>query len=182
MDNYDKHADVLNTLVYTLNSGVKGSIELSKSQLEEWEECYKTNKKFVIESGKYVFGLNPNLVADFKCLREQSIETSSINIIQTHIEETQDELEEDPVISFKIICKCGATYLTPSRKSRKKSNCKYCQSPVFVDYSSGIIETHYGNGLLMTNTKYIDKNAAQPEGYDDLKRTYSGSRRETIHV
>ncbi|NUU54787.1 hypothetical protein HP548_11930 [Paenibacillus taichungensis] len=176
----------LNIMVYTLNSGVKGKVELSKEQSEEWIKCYNNKTRFITSVGKDIFGLNASLVADFKLEQnEQQIELDTVNSSQTEEDSTEAELDNAtrnllepdnslpiPRVTFKITCKCSATYCAPYRKTTTFSKCKYCGERVFVDYSAGIIDTHFGKGLFMTNKKYVNREFPPPEGYDELVDTY----------
>ncbi|SLK16215.1 MULTISPECIES: hypothetical protein [unclassified Paenibacillus] len=176
----------LNIMVYTLNSGVKGTVELSKEQSEEWIKCYNNETRFITSVGKDIFGLNASLVADFKLEQnEQQIELYTPNSSQTEENSTETELDHEtrniletdnslpiPRVTFKITCKCSATYHAPYRKTTTFSKCKYCGERVFVDYSAGIIDTHFGKGLFMTNKKFVNREFPRPEGYDDLVDTY----------
>lgn len=176
----------LNIMVYTLNSGVKGKVELSKEQSEEWIKCYNNETRFITSVGKDIFGLNASLVADFKLEQnELQIELDTVNSSQTEEDSTEEELDNAtrnllepdnslpiPRVTFKITCKCSATYCAPYRKTTTFSKCKYCGERVFVDYSAGIIDTHFGKGLFMTNKKYVNREFPPPEGYDDLVDTY----------
>lgn len=166
----------LNIMVYTLNSGVKGKVELSKEQSEEWIKCYNNETRFITSVGKDIFGLNASLVADFKLEQnEQQNELDPLNSSQTEENSTETELEHDslpiPRVTFKITCKCSATYHAPYRKTTKFSKCKYCGERVFVDNSAGIIDTHFGKGLVMTNRKFVNREFPRPDGYDDLVDT-----------
>lgn len=176
----------LNIMVYTLNSGVKGKVELAKEQSEEWIKCYNNKTRFITSVGKDIFGLNASLVADFKLEQnEQQIELDTVNSSQTEEDSTEAELDNAtrnllepdnslpiPRVTFKVTCKCSATYCAPYRKTTTFSKCKYCGERVFVDYSAGIIDTHFGKGLFMTNKKYVNREFPPPEGYDDLVDTY----------
>ncbi|PKQ89442.1 hypothetical protein CXK86_20580 [Paenibacillus sp. BGI2013] len=181
-----KEDNRLNIMVYTLNSGVKGKVELSKEQSEEWITCYNNETRFITSVGKDIFGLNATLVADFKLEQsEQQIELDTLNSSQTKEDITETELNQDksnlletdislpiPRVTFKIACKCSATYCAPYKKTTTFSKCKYCGERVFVDYSAGIIDTHFGKGLFMTNKKYVNRECPLPEGYDELVDTY----------
>ncbi|SEB27621.1 hypothetical protein [Paenibacillus sp. 276b] len=176
----------LNIMVYTLNNGVKGKVELSKEQSEDWIKCYNNETRFITSVGKNIFGLNASLVADFKLEQnEQQIELETLNSSQTVEGTTETELNYEtrnllekenslpiPRVTFKITCRCSATYCAPYRKNTTFSKCKYCGERVFVDYSAGIIDTHFGKGLFMTNKKYVNREFPPPEGYDDLVDTY----------
>lgn len=181
-----KKENELNIMVYTLNSGVKGKVELSKEQSEEWIKCYNNETRFITTVGKDIFGLNATLVADFKLEQpEQQIELETLNSSQTKENITESELNHEksnlfetdnslpvPRVTFKITCKCTATYHAPYRKTTTFSKCKYCGERVFVDNSAGIIDTHFGKGLVMTNKKFVNREFPRPEGYDDLVDTY----------
>lgn len=57
-------------MTYTLNSGIKGTVDLTSKQVQEWIKAYRIGSKFVTVVGKQYFGLNPELVADFKVHNE----------------------------------------------------------------------------------------------------------------
>lgn len=50
------------TMTYTLNSGIKESVNLSTKQIQDWIESYRVGSKYVTTVGKEHFGLNPEVV------------------------------------------------------------------------------------------------------------------------
>lgn len=89
--------------------------------------------------GETVFGLNPELVADFKVHNEYSEQREHISIIQPVMERKAVEL--DPLVEaysqyktlIQVECKCGASYIEESPHKRTKWSCKECNNIVFLD-------------------------------------------------
>lgn len=65
-------------------------------------------------------------------------------------------------VTFKVLCKCSATYAVTLRPSTKIGSCKYCKAALFADYSAGVVTTRFGAGLLMTNRTFIDRTLELP--------------------
>jgi len=104
-----------------------------------------------------------------------------IQIVQPVVEVTAqvvDEIEEAmkktagyvtvPKITFKIECKCGATYPAKLRRDTRRCNCKYCSETVFVDYEQGLKHTKFGEGYVLTNNKYVNRNQEAPAKLQEL--------------
>lgn len=53
-------------MTYTLSSGIKNTVPLSVDQIDQWIKNFKERNIFITTIGTEHFGLNPELVADFK--------------------------------------------------------------------------------------------------------------------
>ncbi|OAB45982.1 hypothetical protein [Paenibacillus glacialis] len=152
---------VLNIMTYTLNSGVKGTVPLSDKQIEEWIESYKSNTIFITVVGKEWFGLNSDLVADFKVHNSFSDHREYIVPAQSIEESNQLEVaynqHSQQKTMIRVECKCGASYIESLAKYRTKSSCKECNSMVFLDKKVGLIDVGKDKGYYMTNKYYVEK-------------------------
>lgn len=146
----------LYTMTYTLNSGIKNTVNLSPIQIEQWVKCYQNNEKFVAIIGKEYFGINPELVADFKVHNAFSEHRNDIEPIkQTFVtKELVDAFESREKIHAKIDCKkCDTIYATQLDYKKTKVMCTKCKSDVYLDQDKGIIFTGKGNGYYYTNRR-----------------------------
>ncbi|CAJ1314465.1 hypothetical protein PO903_19690 [Paenibacillus sp. PK4536] len=154
-------SDALHIMTYTLNSGIKGTVPLSNQQIEEWLESYRSNTRYVTNIGKEFFGLNPELVADFKVQNQFSDHQRVIVPIQP--EEQQHPAEDLSTaykaneILIKVDCKCGTAYTTDSPFMRTKWYCTKCKEIVFLDPKKGKVETSRGEAFYMTNKYFVER-------------------------
>jgi len=150
----------LTIMTYTLNSGIKGTVPLSNKQIQEWIECYRTDAKFITAIGKEFFGLNPELVADFKVHNRFSNYAEVIKPVgnrQTESDNTEQlsKAYEENRVYFKVDCKCGTTYTTYSQYYTTKWYCSKCNEIVFLDKKKGKVATDKGDAWYMTNKYYV---------------------------
>lgn len=153
--------ETLHIMTYTLNSGIKGTVPLSNSQIKQWLECYKTNIRFVTQIGKEYFGINPALVADFKVHNEFSSHPNVIVARQhdegyTNTKSLTDEFQKNEVL-IHIDCSCGTAYTTGSSYYRTKWYCTKCKEIVFLDKSKGMLSTSKGDAHYMTNKYFVQR-------------------------
>jgi hypothetical protein len=150
-------------MTYTLNSGIKGTVDLSSKQVQEWIKAYRIGSKFVTVVGKQYFGLNPELVADFKVHNEYSEQREHISMIQPVVERKTIDVDQlaDAYSQHKTLiqveCKCGASYIEESPHKRTKWSCKECNNIVFLDRKKGMVGTEKGKAWYMTNTYYVER-------------------------
>jgi hypothetical protein len=146
----------LHTMTYTLNSGIKGTVNLSTKQIQEWIESYRVGSKYVTTVGKEHFGLNPELVADFKVHNEFSEQREHVVAIQPTVASKASEKLADAYSQRKVLiqveCKCGASYIEESAYKRNKWGCKECSEIVFLDSKKGMVDTVKGKAWIV-NTK-----------------------------
>ncbi|TKH44205.1 hypothetical protein C1I60_12810 [Paenibacillus terrae] len=151
----------LHTMTYTLNSGIKGSINLSTKQIQGWIESYRVGSKYVTTVGKEHFGLNPELVADFKVHNEFSEQREHVTAIQPTAASKANEQLADAYSQHKTLiqveCKCGASYIEESAYKRSKWGCKECGEIVFLDSKKGMVETLKGKAWYMTNRYFVER-------------------------
>ncbi|WP_342423175.1 hypothetical protein [Paenibacillus sp. FSL E2-0178] len=83
----------LYTMTYSLNSGIKGTVNLSPKQIEEWINCYIEKSSYVTIIGKEYFGINSVLVADFKVHNAYSEQRIEIEVVK-QLSMLNDELVE----------------------------------------------------------------------------------------
>ncbi|WP_346836037.1 hypothetical protein [Paenibacillus polymyxa] len=148
-------------MTYTLNSGIKGSITFSNKQIEEWMESYRIGSKYVTTVGKVFFGLNPELVADFKVHNESSEQREHISVkpitgtnkINEQIADAYSKYETQ----IQVDCKCGESYIMKSAYKKTKWGCKNCGEMVFLDRKVGMVNTEQGKAWYMTNRYYIER-------------------------
>ncbi|MNW47012.1 hypothetical protein D3C74_243310 [compost metagenome] len=149
------------TMTYTLNSGIKGTVNLSSKQIQDWIESYRVGSKYVTIVGKEHFGLSPELVADFKMHNEYSEQREYIIEIQPIVESKADEQLTDAYSQHKILiqieCKCGASYKEESAYKRNKWGCKECGEIVFLDSKKGLVDTIKGKAWYMTNRYFVER-------------------------
>ncbi|MDO7905923.1 hypothetical protein Q5741_05760 [Paenibacillus sp. JX-17] len=144
-------------MTYTLNSGIKGTVPLSTKQIQNWIECYKNGVRYVTSIGSEFFGLNPNLVADFKVHNEFSSHQEVIEPLQPETFGNLYDAYKQNEIIIKIDCKCGTAYITDSPYKRTKWYCSKCREIVFLDAKKGMVETSRGPAYYMTNKYYVDR-------------------------
>lgn len=153
----------LTIMTYTLNSGIKGTVPLSNKQIQEWIECYRTDAKFITAIGKEFFGLNPELVADFKVHNRFSNYAEVLKPVgnpPTAESDNTDQLSkayEENRVYFKVDCKCGTTYTTFSQYYTTKWYCSKCKEIVFLDKKKGRVSTDKGDAWYMTNKYYVSR-------------------------
>ena len=150
----------LTIMTYTLNSGIKGTVPLSNKQIQEWIECYRTNQKFITAIGKEFFGLNPELVADFKVHNRFSnyaevIKPVGNQPVEPENAEQLSKAYEENRVYFKVDCKCGTTYTTFSQYYTTKWYCSKCNEIVFLDKKKGKVLTDKGDAWYMTNKYFV---------------------------
>ncbi|AOK91782.1 hypothetical protein [Paenibacillus polymyxa] len=150
------------TMTYTLNSGIKGTISLSTKQIQDWIESYRVGSKYVTTVGKEHFGLNPELVADFKVHNEYSEQREYVSAIQqsTAVSKGSEQLADaygQHKALIQIECKCGASYSEESAYKRNKWGCKECSEIVFLDNKKGMVETVKGKAWYMTNRYFVER-------------------------
>ncbi|ASA22695.1 hypothetical protein B9T62_19000 [Paenibacillus donghaensis] len=153
MNNED--SNTLYIMTYTLNSGIKNTVPLSNSQIDEWMQCYKNDEKFVTTIGAEYFGLNSNLVADFKVHNKFSVHRNQIVSIQKTEEEILNKAYSNQTIVIKVDCKCGTTYTAESQYKRKTWNCSKCKEIVYL-VEDVLVDTNKGKGHLMSNKMRIE--------------------------
>ncbi|MGV6935938.1 hypothetical protein ACWA2B_10530 [Paenibacillus sp. CMM36] len=150
-----------NIMIYTLNSGIKGTISLSTKQIQDWIESYRVGSKYVTTVGKEHFGLNPELVADFKVHNEFSEQREHVAVIQPTAASKASEQLADAYSQHKTLiqveCKCGASYIEESAYKRSKWGCKECSDIVFLDNKKGMVETVKGKAWYMTNRYFVER-------------------------
>ncbi|WP_322905443.1 hypothetical protein [Paenibacillus campi] len=154
-----KQSDALHIMTYTLNSGIKGTVPLSNQQIEEWLESYRTNTRFVTSIGKEFFGLNPELVADFK-VQNQFSDYQRVLTPNQQPDESEDHLSsayKQNGVLIKVDCKCGTAYTTDSPIMRTKWYCTKCKEIVFLDPKKGKVETSRGDAYYMTNKYFVER-------------------------
>lgn len=158
----NKQNDTLYIMTYTLNSGIKGTVPLSPDQIGKWMNCYKAGSKFVTEIGQEFFGLNPELVADFKVHNKYSSYQEAILPVQTgtNLNQQLTSAYKKNEILIKVECKCGASYLTESPLRRTKWSCGECNEIIFLDHKKGQIETPRGLAYYMTNKYFVERNTS----------------------
>ncbi|MEI4908148.1 hypothetical protein Q8G40_29110, partial [Klebsiella pneumoniae] len=85
--------------------------------------------------GKEFFGLNPELVADFKVHNRFSNYAELIKpVVPSSESDNTDQLSkayEENRVYFKVDCKCGTTYTTFSQYYTTKWYCSKCKEIVF---------------------------------------------------
>ncbi|ALS09890.1 hypothetical protein ABE82_26080 (plasmid) [Paenibacillus peoriae] len=149
-------------MTYTMNSGIKGSVVFTSKQISEWIESYRVGSRYVTTVNRDYFGLNPELVADFKIhnyFSEQRIQLETIPL-----ENPKNDLQADSTYSkaetiMQIECKCGESYIIRSAYKKLKWSCKNCNSIVFLDRKKGLVDTEEGKAWYMTNRYFVDRNA-----------------------
>ncbi|MNW30384.1 hypothetical protein D3C74_72710 [compost metagenome] len=150
------------TMTYTLNSGIKGSVNLSSKQIQDWIESYRVGSKYVTTVGREHFGLNPELVADFKVHNEYSEQREHIAVIQQFTvaskasEQLADAYSQHKTL-IQVECKCGASYIEESVYKRNKWGCKECSDIVFLDSKKGMVDTEKGKAWYMTNRYFVER-------------------------
>ncbi|ANS77184.1 hypothetical protein AWM70_10175 [Paenibacillus yonginensis] len=154
-------------MTYTLNSGIKGTVPLSPDQIKIWMECYKNGVKFVTEIGQEFFGLNPELVADFKVHNKYSSYQETIMPVSQgqHSNLNQQQLSsayKKSELLIKVDCKCGASYVTHSPLKRTKWYCNECNEIVFLDMKKGLVDTPKGPAHYMTNKYFVERDSVTP--------------------
>lgn len=143
--------DTLFIMTYTLNSGIRNTVPLSVSQINEWIICFKEDSKFITTIGKEHFGLNSKSVADFKVHNKFSEHRKAISSIQNSKEEDDlKEAYERKFVLIKVDCQCGTTYITESPFKRTRWKCSKCKEDIFL-MTDGLIDTNKGKAYYMTN-------------------------------
>lgn len=148
-------------MTYTLNSGIKGSIALSNKQIQDWMESYRIGSKFVTSVGKEYFGLNPELVADFKVHNEFSEQREELSVNQLITNKENEQLKNaysQYETLIEVECKCGESYVTNSAFKRSKWGCRSCGEIVFIDRKKGQVNTEKGKAWYMTNRYFVERN------------------------
>ncbi|MGG1671561.1 hypothetical protein ACIFOE_13085 [Paenibacillus sp. NRS-1783] len=149
------------TMTYTLNSGIKGTVNLSTIQIQDWIELYRVGSKYVTTVGREHFGLNPELVADFKVHNEYSEQREHITAIQPTATSKITEQLADAYSQHKTLiqveCKCGASYIEESAYKRSKWGCKECGEIVFLDSKKGTVDTAEEKTWYMTNRYFVER-------------------------
>ncbi|MGW8957117.1 hypothetical protein [Paenibacillus sp. NPDC055715] len=149
------------TMTYTLNSGIKGRVNLSSKQIQDWIESYRVGSKYVTTVGKEYFGLNPELVADFKVHNEFSEQREHVVAIQpTATSKATEQLAEaysQHKTLIQVECKCGSSYIEESAYKRSKWGCKECGEIVFLDSKKGMVDTVKGKAWYMTNRYFVER-------------------------
>lgn len=159
---YYEDNENLSIMTYTLNSGIKGTVPLSNKQIQEWLESYKSNARFITTIGKEFFGLNPELVADFKVQNRFSSYVEMLRPVSGAEQEKTDELSqayEENLVFFKVDCKCGTTYTTFSQYYTTKWFCSKCKEIVFMDKKKGKVPTDKGDAWYMTNKYFVERDS-----------------------
>ncbi|MGG4132483.1 hypothetical protein ABEW19_29960 [Paenibacillus illinoisensis] len=139
------------TMTYTLNSGMKGNMKLTKQQKLAWLECYRSSTVFVNSEGELILGLNPRLVADFSF---ENIEKMSGD---THQIEKQSQVRCQAYDRgynkevYKIFCRCKAVYVATLSRDLDMIKCKYCQTELFPDRERSKVQTIYGEAWITSS-------------------------------
>ncbi|MGG6480608.1 hypothetical protein ABHN03_26045, partial [Paenibacillus sp. NRS-1775] len=111
--------------------------------------------------GREHFGLNPELVADFKVHNEFSEQREHITAIQPTAASKASEQLADAYSQHKTLiqveCKCGASYIEESAYKRSKWGCKECGEIVFLDSKKGTVDTAEGKAWYMTNRYFVER-------------------------
>lgn len=179
----EESKDNLSIMTYTLKSGIKETIPISSTQIDEWIECFMLKRPYVIRNGAEIAGLNPTEIASFKVHNKfstyyskvHSISEEAGNIVdKENIDETQDILAlaeafnkreitvvkdmptTDPEL-FLLDCKCGCYRSMMLGGYTQKIKCKFCNEYNFRDVSKGKIQCTAGEANLLTNKYYVDK-------------------------
>ena len=158
---YYEENDNLSIMTYTLNSGIKGTVPLSNRQIQDWMECYRAGNRYITTIGKEFFGLNPDLVADFKVHNRFSNYTEKIRPVggeHEHTAQLSQAYEENRIL-FKVDCKCGTAYTTYSQYYTTKWFCSKCKEIVFLDKKKGRVSTDKGDAWYMTNRYFVEREA-----------------------
>ncbi|MFK4304453.1 MULTISPECIES: hypothetical protein [unclassified Paenibacillus] len=149
------------TMTYTMNSGIKGTVNLSNKQIQDWIESYRVGSKYVTTVGKEHFGLNPELVADFKVHNEYSEQREHVAAIQPTAASKASVQLADAYSQHKTLiqveCKCEASYIEESAYKRSKWGCKECGEIVFLDSKKGTVDTVEGKAWYMTNRYFVER-------------------------
>ncbi|WP_025721416.1 hypothetical protein [Paenibacillus sp. 1-18] len=148
------------TMTYTLNSGIKGTVNLSSKQIQDWIESYRVGSKYVTTVGKEHFGLNPELVADFKVHNEFSEQREHVAQQPTVASKASEQLADaynHHKTLIQVECKCGASYIEESAYKRSKWGCKECGEIVFMDSKKGMVDTVKGKAWYMTNRYFVER-------------------------
>ncbi|WP_223066565.1 hypothetical protein [Paenibacillus caui] len=160
----NKQNDTLYIMTYTLNSGIKGTVPLSPDQIKTWMNCYRDGSKFLTEIGQEFFGLNPELVADFKVHNKYSSYQEAILPVQAlpnlNQQQQLSSAYKKNELLIKVECKCGASYLTNSSLKRTKWYCSKCNEIVFLDSKKGLVDTPKGPAHYMTNRYFVERDTA----------------------
>ncbi|MEK4006421.1 hypothetical protein [Paenibacillus sp. FSL H3-0333] len=146
------------TMTYTLNSGIKNTINLSPVQIDEWLKCYEKDERFITTIGREYFGLNPGLVADFKVHNILSVQRIEIEPVRQTIlvnKELVNAYEQGKVrIIAKVDCKnCNTIYTTQLDYKMPRTTCTKCRSEVYLNKEKGIISTGRGDGYFYSSEK-----------------------------
>lgn len=115
----------LKFMTYTLNSGIKETIALSEEQIGIWIHCYKNNQKFITNIGKEQFGLDPDLVADFKVNNRFSYHFTPTVPIQSEKESYSKLAEAYKEKQIPIKISSERAYHTESPYKRTKWHCTH---------------------------------------------------------
>ncbi|SEN47537.1 hypothetical protein SAMN04487895_101647 [Paenibacillus sophorae] len=149
--------DTLYTMTYTLNSGIKGTVNLSLVQIKEWIDCFKIGTRFVTYVGDEHFGLNPNCVADYKVHNVYSEQRRQLEVIQPkEILESKELLEAYEVkqIVARVECKkCSTQYTTDLIYKMPETICTKCKSKVYLQEQLGMINTNKGKAYYYSNNE-----------------------------
>lgn len=149
-------------MTYTMNSGIKGSVAFTSKQISEWIESYRVGSRYVTTVNRDYFGLNPELVADFKIhnhFSEQRIHLETVPPGNPKNDLQVDSTYSKAEIITQIECKCGESYIIRSAYKKYKWSCKRCNSIVFLDPKKGLVDTEEGKAWYLTNRYYVDRNA-----------------------
>ena len=181
----EESKDNLSIMTYTLNSGIKETVPISPTQIDEWIECFKNKEPYVLRNGAEIAGLNPLEIASFKVHNKFSTYYSKIQPVrkdavlvdnQNYRDESDDitalaeafkkidlnavkELKADPEL-FLLDCKCGCYRSMMLGGYAHKIKCKFCNEYNYRDVSKGKVRCTAGEANLLTNKYYVDKQKA----------------------
>jgi hypothetical protein len=163
MNYIEQPNEPLVVLLYTLNTGHQRAASLTRTQIFEFIEHFKENKKYVATVLDETYGFNPEHISDFKV---KGIYQREI-ILKVHTENEKNETEnlEDDIVKaykdksdiFKIDCKCGTSYAVEISAKTRYGKCNNCKEEVFVDRKAERVDTHKGMAWIMTNKYFIPK-------------------------
>lgn len=178
--------DNLSFMTYTLKSGIKETVPIGPSQIDNWIESFKNRTPYVIRNGDELTGLNPSEIASFKVhskystyfnmmepVRKEAVsinspkETEQIydNVAlaeaykKREIYNTEEESKIEPEL-FLLDCKCGCYKSIVFNRYLCKIKCKFCQEYNYRDVTKGKVSCVAGEAYLLTNKYYVDKQKA----------------------
>ena len=138
-------------MTYTLNSGVKGNMKLTRQQQLDWLECYRSSSVFVNTEGELILGLNPRLVADFSFENIEKMSRGADQFEQRSQVRSEGYDRGYSKEVYKIFCKCKAVYVATLSRDLDVINCKYCQEELVPDRGRSRVQTIFGEAWITSN-------------------------------